>query len=74
MYVIKNKRMMQYLYSLGFNYQTQKDRTGINECVYIFQDTHLLRESITFYSNIHNKQKTFTPHFYGGLGRCNKRY
>lgn len=51
-YVIKNERMRDYLYYLGFNYQQVKDRTEKQDYVYLFPKNELLIESITFYTKV----------------------
>ncbi|OSA70274.1 hypothetical protein B2H86_08820 [Clostridium botulinum] len=55
MYVIKNKRLKNYLYSLGLDYKTQKDKTGKQDYIYLFNDTEELRKAITFYTEFHKK-------------------
>lgn len=56
MYVVKNKRQREYLYNLGFTYIPKQDLYDTNKEVYLFVDNELLRECLTFYSNIKNKQ------------------
>lgn len=55
MYVIKNKRLRDYLYCLGFNFKTQIDRTGRTDYVYLFPNTKELKEAITFYTSFKNE-------------------
>lgn len=55
MYVIKNKRLKRYLYSLGFNYKEQEDQTGKTDKVYLFKKSDELFEAITFYTQFKNK-------------------
>lgn len=58
MYVIKNERMKNYLYSLGFNYKKTEDKTGKQDFIYLFQKSDKLFDAMTFYTNTHkNKQK-----------------
>lgn len=47
--VIKNKRLRDYLYALGFNYRKVKDTTNKQDFVYLFLNTEDLSESIEFY-------------------------
>ena len=56
MYVIKNIRQREYLYNLGFTYVPKQDLYDVTKEVYLFVDSKLLRECLTFYSNIKNKQ------------------
>lgn len=58
MYVVKNKRLKKYLYSLGFNYKKQKDRTKKTDYVYLFKKSKELFEAITFYTDFKNKYKS----------------
>lgn len=55
MYIIKNKRLKRYLYSLGFNYKEQEDLTRKTDKVYLFQKSDALFEAITFYTEFKNK-------------------
>lgn len=57
MYVIKNKRLKDYLFALGFFCKAQEDRTGRTDYVYLFEKTEELFEAITFYTEFRNKQK-----------------
>lgn len=56
-YVIKNERLKQYLYTLGFDYKTVKDKTEQQDYVFLFPHTDDLLKAITFYTQIKNKQK-----------------
>lgn len=55
MYVIKNNRLKNYLYALGFNFEVQEDRTGQQEKVYLFKKSNMLLEAITYYTDFKNK-------------------
>lgn len=55
MYVIKNKRLRDYLYTLGFNFKEQKDKTGRTDYVYLFTKSKELFEAITFYTSFKNE-------------------
>lgn len=55
MYVIKNKRLKNYLYNLGLDYKAQKDKIGKQDYIYLFKDTEELRKAITFYTEFHKK-------------------
>jgi len=57
MYVIKNKRLKDYLYTLGFFCKAQEDKTRRTDYVYLFSNTKELKEAITFYTEFRNKQK-----------------
>ena len=56
-YVIKNKRLKDYLYDLGFHYKEVPDKTGKQKYVYLFPDEDILHEAISFYTNFKNKFK-----------------
>ncbi|NME94598.1 hypothetical protein HF847_01060 [Clostridium cochlearium] len=56
-YVIRNKRLKNFLYALGLEYKAQPDRTGRTDYVYLFTKSKELFEAITFYTNFRNKQK-----------------
>lgn len=49
-YVIKNIRLRDYLYTLGFNYREVSDKTQKQEFVYLFENTESLKNAITFYT------------------------
>jgi len=50
-YVIKNKRLKDYLYALGFDYEKVPDRTGKQEFVYLFPNTDILNDAISYYTD-----------------------
>lgn len=52
-YVIINKRLKDYLYSLGFSFKEDNDKYNKHDKVYIFNDTDKLRKCIQFYTDIH---------------------
>jgi len=54
-YVIKNSRLKEYLYTLGFSYREVPDRTLKRKFVYLFPNTALLKQAITFYTQLHKK-------------------
>ena len=56
MYVIKNDRLKNYLYSLGFNYNVVTDKTGKQQYIYLFKQSIDLFNAITFYTINHQKQ------------------
>jgi len=56
-YVIKNKRLKNFLYALGLEYKIQEDKTGRTDYVYLFQKSEELFKAITFYTEFRNKQK-----------------
>lgn len=58
MYVIKNKRLKNFLYALGFNYIKDQDVTGQHEFIYLFPNTQELRYAITFYTDFKNSKLT----------------
>ncbi|ERI90970.1 hypothetical protein HMPREF1982_03532 [Clostridiales bacterium oral taxon 876 str. F0540] len=64
-YVIKNPRLREYLYKLGFDYREVSDKTGKQDYVWLFKNTTELLEAITFYTTLKNKLKisknTYTP-------------
>lgn len=54
-YIIKNKRLRDYLYNLGFDYKQQEDKTLRQDFVYVFSNTDLLQEAIRFYTEFKKK-------------------
>ena len=56
-YVIKNQRLTNYLYSLGFDYRKVKDRTGKQDFVYLFPNSDDLAKAISYYTQFKNKRK-----------------
>ncbi len=50
-YVVTNKRLRKFLYSLGFNYRKVPDKTGKQDEVWLFQKDEMLMDAITYYSN-----------------------
>lgn len=49
-YIVKNKRLNRYLYSLGFSSTRIPIDGSKEEYTYIFKDSPLLRKAITFYT------------------------
>lgn len=56
-YVVKNERMKNYLYNLGFNFELQKDKITKVDYVYLFKNSNNLLEAITFYSDFRRERK-----------------
>ena len=56
-YVVIKKRLRNFLYSLGFNYEVKDDITGRQKKIFLFEDNERLRECISFYSKIHKENK-----------------
>ena len=56
-YVIKNNRLKNYLYSLGFNYRKVPDKTNNQNFVFLFPNNEDIKTSIDFYTEMKNKQK-----------------
>ena len=54
-YVIKSRRVTEFLYALGFDYREQKDITGKQEYIWLFKNTEEFRSALTYYTNFHNK-------------------
>ncbi|WP_356832238.1 DUF5659 domain-containing protein [Clostridium botulinum] len=50
-YVIKTKRLKNYLYSLGFNFKQSIDKTGRQKYIFLFKNTNELNIAINFYHN-----------------------
>lgn len=50
-YVIKSKRLKEYLYCLGFDYRQVPDKTGKQEYIWLFKNTNTLKDAITYYTN-----------------------
>lgn len=48
-YIIKNKRLANYLYCLGFVYKKIPNKYDSTKHVYAFPNTELLQEAIKFY-------------------------
>lgn len=57
MYVVKNKRLREYLYNLGFDFTRKPDIKGNLDEIYLFKKTDLLMEAISFYSKVKKIQK-----------------
>ena len=55
-YVVDNIRQRDYLYTLGFNYNTKDDRKNPGKAIWVFDRTELLLEAIDFY--IRTREKT----------------
>lgn len=55
-YIIKNKRLANFLYTLGFNYKNIPNAFG-EGYVYAFRNTDELHEGISFYTNFKMKHK-----------------
>lgn len=53
-YVVKNNRLKDYLYTLGFTYREVPDKMQKQEFIYLFSNTESLREAITFYTQFKN--------------------
>lgn len=56
-YVVNNQRQKNYLYSLGFDFITQRDKFDSNKDVWIFDRTKELEEAIDFYCKFRSKMK-----------------
>lgn len=56
-YVVKNPRLKNYLYTLGFYYRLSRDTTGQQDYIFLFEDTKDLQEAISFYTQFKNKKK-----------------
>lgn len=48
-YIVDNIRQRDYLYTLGFDYNTKDDRKNAGKAIWIFDRTDLLLEAIDFY-------------------------
>jgi len=51
-YVIKNIRLRDYLYNLGFTYRKVLDKTHRQEFIYLFKNNEKLHQAITFYTSM----------------------
>lgn len=49
-YVIKNERIKNYLFCLGFNYIEVPDQTGKQDKVFLFENDELLQKAISFFT------------------------
>lgn len=54
-YVVKSKRLKNYLYCLGFNYEEVYDRIDKDKIIWLFKNTEMLKDAITFFTE--NKRK-----------------
>ena len=54
-YVVNNERQKNYLYSLGFDYITQRDKFNPDKDVWVFDRNEKLLEAIDFYCKFRNK-------------------
>ena len=56
-YIVDNIRQRDYLYSLGFDYNTKDDRKNPGRAIWIFDRTDLLLEAINFYIKMREKTR-----------------
>ena len=56
-YMVVNKRLRNYLFSLGFDYTTRRDKKNVKNKVYIFNNNNKLQECISFYVKIHRESQ-----------------
>ena len=56
-YVVNNQRQKNYLYCLGFNYTTQRDKFNDSKDIWLFDKTNELLEAIDFYCKFRNKMQ-----------------
>jgi hypothetical protein len=56
-YVIKNSRLKDFLYNLGFNFRQVPDQTKKQDWIWLFPNTEQLKEAITFYTKFKSKNK-----------------
>lgn len=54
-YVVNNERQKEYLYCLGFDYITQRDKYDSTKDVWLFDRTEKLLDAIDFYCKFRNK-------------------
>jgi hypothetical protein len=52
-YVVKNRRLKNYLYALGFDFKAVPDRYKEDVFIYLFPNNDYLQESISFYDKMH---------------------
>lgn len=57
-YVVKNSRLKDYLFSLGFNYKQVVDRTGNQDFVYLFETENGFNDAMRFFYDFRNNAKT----------------
>jgi len=60
-FVIKNLRIRNYLYTLGFYYREVPDRTGSQKYVWLFPNDESLQEAIKFYGDFKHKHVSYKP-------------
>lgn len=53
-YVIKNPRLRQYLFYLGFDFKEVPDQTGRQKVIYLFKNCSELHNAITYYTSTKN--------------------
>ena len=54
-YVVKNRRVKDFLFLLGMDFRERKDKTGKQEYIWLFLNTEEFRNALTYYSNFHNQ-------------------
>lgn len=56
-YVVNNERQKNFLYCLGFDYTTKKDKFNELKIVWLFEKTDELLEAIDFYCKFRCKMQ-----------------
>jgi hypothetical protein len=52
--IIKNKRVKNYLYSMGFDFKQEFTENG--DMIYLFEKSNLLYDAINFYNNFKKRK------------------
>lgn len=55
-YVIKDERMKNYLWSLGFDYNRVEDKLGNQKYIYLFIYNDDLKEAMDFFTKVKLKR------------------
>jgi len=57
-FVVMNSRLKDFLYSLGFEYVADEDKTHRQKEIFLFRDNNKLRKCIDFYTVIHKENQS----------------
>ncbi|WP_096634862.1 hypothetical protein [Clostridium cochlearium] len=64
MYVIRNKRLKNFLYALGLEYKIQEDKTGRTDYVYLQNQKNYLKQ-LHFTQSLETSKKNNPPLLWG---------
>lgn len=54
-YVVKNVRLREYLFNLGFDYEQVQDKTGKQDYVYLFEANEYLYDAMSFFTELRKR-------------------